>query len=97
MRRMLIAAAFVGLAFSTAAGAAPGTASETGTIRFVVGTPPGGALDPYARIIADTMQKELGQTIIVENKPGANGNISANSVLQSPANGLTVCGSAPSR
>lgn len=90
MRRVLIAAAFVGLALSMAARAAPATASETGTIRLVVGTPPGGALDPYARIIADRMQKELGQTIIVENKPGANGNISANSVLQSPANGLTV-------
>jgi tripartite-type tricarboxylate transporter receptor subunit TctC len=90
MVRMLIAAVFVGLAFSILPGAASAATIENGTIRFVVGTPPGGALDPYARIIADTMRKELGQPIIVENKPGANGNISANSVLQSPANGLTV-------
>ena len=36
------------------------------------------------------MKQELGQTVIIENKPGANGNISAHSVVQSPADGLTV-------
>jgi tripartite-type tricarboxylate transporter receptor subunit TctC len=64
--------------------------AQTGTIRFVVGTAPGGALDPYARIIADHMSKTLGQTIIVEHKPGANGNMSAAFVAASPADGTLV-------
>ena len=64
--------------------------AQTGTIRFVVGTAPGGALDPYARIIADHMSKTLGQTIVVEHKPGANGNMSAAFVADSPADGTLV-------
>jgi tripartite-type tricarboxylate transporter receptor subunit TctC len=70
---------------------AAGTASaQTGVIRFVVGLAPGGAVDPYARIISDKMSKILGQTIIVENKPGAGGNISAQYMIESPANGTMV-------
>ncbi len=94
MRRILAAAALAALALGAMGGLMGGSASAddstTGVIRFVVGTPPGGALDPYARIIADKMKQELGQTIIIENKPGANGNISAHSVVQAPADGLTV-------
>ena len=51
---------------------------------------PGGAVDPYARIIADQMSKILGQTIIVENKPGASGNISAQYMVDAPADGSMV-------
>ena len=90
MRRILVAAAAAALAFGALAGTAAAGDSTTGTIHFIVGTPPGGALDPYARIIAQRMQQELHQTIIVENKPGANGNISAHAVVQAPADGLTV-------
>jgi tripartite-type tricarboxylate transporter receptor subunit TctC len=89
MRHILAAAAVATLVFGTLSGAAADE-STTGTIRFVVGVPPGGALDPYARIIADRMKQELGQNIIVENKPGANGNISAQTVVQAPADGLSV-------
>ena len=90
MRRILPVTVFAALALSMTVGTASAAQATSGTIRFVVGTPPGGALDPYSRIISDRMQKELGQTIIVENKPGANGNISASSVLHSPPDGLTV-------
>lgn len=64
--------------------------AQSGTIRFVVGLVPGGAVDPYARIIAEHMSKTLGQTIIVENKPGAGGNISAQMITEAPANGQMV-------
>jgi tripartite-type tricarboxylate transporter receptor subunit TctC len=64
--------------------------AQTGLIRFVVGLAAGGAVDPYARIIADKMSKTLGQTIIVENKPGAGGNISAQYMVDSPASGSMV-------
>jgi tripartite-type tricarboxylate transporter receptor subunit TctC len=64
--------------------------SATGTIRFIVGAPAGGAIDPYARLIAEHMAKTLQRTIIVENKPGANGNISAQFMVDAPADGSLV-------
>ncbi len=64
--------------------------AQSGTIRFIVGLVPGGAVDPYARLIAEHMAKTLGQTIIVENKPGAGGNISAQMMTEAPANGQMV-------
>ena len=66
------------------------TSAQTGTIRFIVGLSPGGAVDPYARIISEHMAKTLGQTIIIENKPGASGNISAQFMVESPANGTLI-------
>jgi len=47
--------------------------AQSGIIRIIVGTAPGGAIDPYARIIAEHMSRTLGQPIIIENKPGASG------------------------
>jgi tripartite-type tricarboxylate transporter receptor subunit TctC len=76
--------------FAMLATQAPAQTLATGTIRFVVGAPAGGAIDPYARLIAEHMAKTLGRTIIVENKPGANGNISAHFVVDAPADGSLV-------
>jgi tripartite-type tricarboxylate transporter receptor subunit TctC len=70
--------------------AATGSLAQSGPMRFLVGLAAGGAVDPYARVIADQMSKILGQTIIVENKPGAGGNISAQYMVESPANGMLV-------
>lgn len=50
----------------------------------------GGAADIVSRLIAEKMQKSLQQTVIVEDKPGANGNIGASYVLAAPADGYTV-------
>jgi tripartite-type tricarboxylate transporter receptor subunit TctC len=69
---------------------APSTQAQTGVIRFIVGTVAGGAIDPYARLIAEHMSKTLGQTIIVENKPGAGGNIAAQFIADAPADGTLV-------
>ena len=65
-------------------------AQSGGPTRFLVGLAAGGAVDPYARVIADEMSKILGETIIVENKPGAGGNISAQYMVEQPANGRLV-------
>lgn len=70
--------------------AARAESPDEGVIRFIVGAPAGGAIDPYARLIANRMSKTLGQTIIVENKPGANGTISAQWVADQPADGHVV-------
>ena len=59
-------------------------------IKLVVGFPPGGGGDLYGRLIATALQKSLGQTVIVDNKPGAGGNIAADFVAKAPADGYTL-------
>ncbi len=59
-------------------------------IRLVVGYPPGGSGDFTTRLIADELGKELGTTVIVENKPGAGGSIASEFVARSPADGYTL-------
>ncbi|MEY3740967.1 MAG: hypothetical protein RLZZ192_1643 [Pseudomonadota bacterium] len=59
-------------------------------IRLIVPFTPGGVTDTSARLIADQMSKRLGQQIIVENKPGASGNIGTSQVAQSEPDGYTL-------
>jgi tripartite-type tricarboxylate transporter receptor subunit TctC len=68
----------------------PTAAQSSQPIRFVIGTPPGGAIDIYIRQIMGSMTRSLGQTIVIENKPGANGNLAAQQVNSQPADGRTV-------
>ncbi|MFM7011977.1 MAG: Bug family tripartite tricarboxylate transporter substrate binding protein, partial [Betaproteobacteria bacterium] len=80
------AAASLGLASAThAQGAYPNK-----PIRLIVPFTPGGVTDTSARLIADQMTKRLGQQIIVENKPGASGNIGTSQVAQSDPDGYTL-------
>jgi tripartite-type tricarboxylate transporter receptor subunit TctC len=64
--------------------------AQTGTIRVIVGTAAGGAIDPYARMIADRMQAILKQPVIIENKPGASGSLAAQYVADQPADGSII-------
>ncbi len=59
-------------------------------IRLIVPFTPGGVTDTSARLIADQMTKRLGQQVIVENKPGASGNIGTSQVAQSDPDGYTL-------
>jgi len=59
-------------------------------VRIVVPYPPGGPTDALARIIANEIQGDLGQTVIVENKPGAGGRIANELVKAAPADGHTL-------
>ena len=59
-------------------------------VSVLVGVPPGGALDPFARALADQMAKVTGGNFIVDNKAGANGNLSAEAALRAPADGHTL-------
>ena len=59
-------------------------------IRLVVGYPPGGSGDFLTRLMADEMGKDLGVTVVVDNRPGAGGSIASEVVAKSPNDGYTV-------
>jgi tripartite-type tricarboxylate transporter receptor subunit TctC len=59
-------------------------------LRMVVAFTPGGPTDAMARLIADKLGDKLGQRVIVENRPGAGGNIGYDSVAKSPPDGYTL-------
>ncbi|HKD28260.1 MAG TPA: tripartite tricarboxylate transporter substrate-binding protein, partial [Xanthobacteraceae bacterium] len=59
-------------------------------IRMIVAFAPGGTTDFVARLIADKAKGALGQNIVVENKPGANGAIGADYVAKSEPDGYTL-------
>ena len=59
-------------------------------VRLVVPFPPGGAVDGAARIIAARLSEMWGQQMVIENRPGAGGNVAAQAVLQADADGYTV-------
>ena len=57
---------------------------------IIVGFPPGQATDLVARLIAERLQSELGQTFIVENKPGQGGSIALGQLAKSPVDGSVL-------
>ncbi len=83
------------LAFVAAAPVAQAQDSERAffsgkTVRMVVGYGPGGGYDAYARMIAPTLSRALGATVVVENQPGAGGLVALNRIATSPPDGLTM-------
>lgn len=73
--------------------AAPASFAQTypaKSIRLIVPYPPGGPLDAVARLLADKMKEGLGQPVIVDNKPGAGGNIGADAAAKSAPDGYTI-------
>jgi tripartite-type tricarboxylate transporter receptor subunit TctC len=85
-RRLFLAAA----AAMVPAAAAHADAYPSKTIRVVLPGPPGGLLDVAARSLSDAMQRELGQTWLIDPRPGANGILAAQLVLGAPADGYTL-------
>ncbi len=83
--KLFIAAATLALSTIAAAQAWPGKAP----IKLVAVFPPGGSVDQVARILAQPLQQQLGQTVIVENKGGASGSIGTAAVAAAAADGYT--------
>jgi tripartite-type tricarboxylate transporter receptor subunit TctC len=84
--RTLIAA----LALAFAAGAAAQGGYPGGTVKLVVGFPPGGANDILGRLVGAKLQEAWGQPVLVDNKPGANAIIATEFVARSAPDGLTL-------
>ena len=88
--RALFQAVVLGLAVAVIPGVASAQVWPGKTIRIVVPYTPGGSSDIIARAISQPLQDALKQTVIVENKPGANGNTGTDFVAKSPADGYTL-------
>ncbi|MFT3818220.1 MAG: tripartite tricarboxylate transporter substrate-binding protein [Rubrivivax sp.] len=86
-KRRLFTAALAGLSLlalgAPGAAQAQGAAWPTRPLRILVGFPPGSTPDIAARILADSLGRRLGQTVVVENRAGASGNIAADLVAKS--------------
>lgn len=84
--RRLVLAAVLGVAASPALA----DTYPSRTIRIIHGFAAGGAADTLSRIVADSLQKSLGQTVIVEARPGAGGNIAADAIARATPDGYTI-------
>jgi tripartite-type tricarboxylate transporter receptor subunit TctC len=65
------------------------------TVKIIVSAPPGGGLDIAARVIADRLAKTWGQPFVVENRPGAGGNLGAEAVATAEPDGYTLLAAQP--
>jgi tripartite-type tricarboxylate transporter receptor subunit TctC len=92
LRLACFAALLLSLAASPAISAEPDAAEfyRGKTVRILVGSPPGGGYDIYARLVAPALGTKLGATVLVENKDGNGGLAALTTLLVRPADGLTI-------
>jgi tripartite-type tricarboxylate transporter receptor subunit TctC len=88
--RHLAAALCTALACALPAGAAVAAEYPDKPVHLIVPFPPGGGADNLARLIMPRVAKALGQPIVIENKPGAGGNLGAELAARAPADGYTL-------
>ncbi|MDZ5456753.1 Bug family tripartite tricarboxylate transporter substrate binding protein [Azohydromonas lata] len=97
MKLLSRAIAGLGLALLSATGPALAQGYPAKPIRMIVPYTPGGSIDTVGRIVADEMQRILGQPIVIDNKPGASGMIGSQEAARAPADGYTLLFNASSQ
>lgn len=90
MHRRTLAVLAAALVLPCAALAQADAKWPTKPVKWVVPFPPGGAMDVIARTLGDRLAQDLGQPFVIENRPGAGGNIGADYVAKQPADGHTI-------
>jgi tripartite-type tricarboxylate transporter receptor subunit TctC len=80
----------LGMVLAVAASVSAFAAYPEKTVTMVVPFPPGGSTDAIARVLSQKLQEKLGQSFIIDNKPGATGTIGAAFVKRAPADGYTL-------
>jgi len=90
LRRTAVCLFAIGVSAMASIGGASALDYPTRPVRWVVGFAPGGANDILARLIGQRLSERLGQQFVIENKPGAGGNIGAESVINAEPDGYTV-------
>jgi tripartite-type tricarboxylate transporter receptor subunit TctC len=65
-------------------------AYPTRPVRWILGAPPGGALDIVARLMGQWLSERLGQPFVIETRPGGGSNIATEAVVRAPADGYTL-------
>ncbi len=90
LRRRLLAAAALAAACACIPNAFAQDAWPSSPITWIVGWAPGGSVDLVTRMVAKQLEKKLGQSIVVENRPGASGAIALRMVASAPADGNTI-------
>src|SRR5215831_13013240 len=89
-RRQFLHLAAGAVALPAAPRIARAQAYPTRPVRIVVGFPPAGGADIVARLMGQWLSERLGQQFIIENRPGATGNIATEAVVRAPADGYTL-------
>jgi tripartite-type tricarboxylate transporter receptor subunit TctC len=89
-RRQFLHLAGVTAALPAMSRIAMAQAYPTRPVRVILGFPPGGGADIVARLVGQRLSERLGQQFIIENRPGAAGNIATEAVVRAPADGYTL-------
>jgi len=90
LKRLTLMRLFVAALAAVAMSSAFGQGYPTRPVRVIIPFPPGGTLDTLGRALAQKLSDQMGQSFVVENRPGGNGIIGADAVAKAPADGYTL-------